>query len=70
MADALDSKSSTRKGVEVQVLSPVLLFSHRVISRGRRFDDARCTRGQHRFCVAIASQICSSIGHSIFRTRF
>ena len=25
MADALDSKSSTRKGVEVQVLSPVLM---------------------------------------------
>jgi hypothetical protein len=29
MADALDSKSSTRKGVEVQVLSPVLLTLQR-----------------------------------------
>src|SRR4029079_7333366 len=27
LADALDSKSSARKGVEVQVLSPVLFFS-------------------------------------------
>jgi hypothetical protein len=26
LADALDSKSSARKGVEVQVLSPVLAF--------------------------------------------
>jgi hypothetical protein len=26
LADALDSKSSARKGVEVQVLSPVLFF--------------------------------------------
>lgn len=33
LADALDSKSSARKGVEVQVLSPVLVFAKLFASR-------------------------------------
>ena len=35
MADALDSKFSARKGVEVQVLSPVLstVTEHAIVSR-------------------------------------